>query len=157
MWQDQRGEALLEDDGDMEIALSKLDAALGGMKPGRMPKAEHESWKAMLGLDETAAANTTAVKQPPAPMKVPASAFLAKTAPATAARNHSAPSSPGRVAGVNRPERQGKKRRYDESSYEGYDLEDGYSTSGVDDTGRRGSGGGKRQKRKVSLFMRGEE
>ncbi|QIX02257.1 hypothetical protein AMS68_007774 [Peltaster fructicola] len=47
-----------------------------------------------------------------------------------------------------RPDRTGKKRRYDESSYEGYD-DDGYSTGGVDDAGRR-INGAKRVKRKMA-------
>jgi hypothetical protein len=153
-WQDQRGDALLQTEDDGELALSKLDAALGGMRPGQMPRAEHEQWKNSLGLDESPAIlNAPAIKQPPVPATArpptAASVFLAKTAPGAAIRS-SAPASPSRGAG--RPERAGKKRRYDESSYEGYDQDDGYSTGGVDDTGgRRGSGGGKRQKRqKVS-------
>jgi len=158
LWQDQRGDALLETEDDGEMAMAKLDLAFGGIREGQMPKKEHEHWRSELGLDDlpapTATANALgAAKQPPAPAigRAPTgtSAFLAKTAPS----RNSAPSSPSRLGA--RPERSGKKRRYDESSYEGYDQEDGYSTGGVDDTGgrRASGGGGKRQKRKVSRLQ----
>ena len=153
MWQAGREDAPLESNADEELALGKLSSAFSGFKVGHFPKNEHEQWRDLLGLDEVPVpAVNGAVKQPPLPSitgtKAPTgtAAFLAKTAPASAVRN-SAPASPSRFPA--RPERSGKKRRYDESSYEGYD-DDGYSTGGVDDTsGRRGSSG-KRQKRKVS-------
>lgn len=122
--------------------LRKLDAALK-MEPGKLPDKEHNQWKNMLGLDEPAAAAGAATKGPAA--KFPAGSAFAKTAPAMAARN-SAPASPKAAI---RPDRNGKKRRYNDSSFEGYDLEDdGHLSAGVDDTGRRVSGS-KRQKRKV--------
>lgn len=126
--------------------LSKLDAALNGLEPGKLPKKEHDQWKGMLGLDD---ATAPAVKG--SASKLPASSALAKTAPAVVARN-SAPASP---RGTIRPDRSGKKRRYHDSSFEGYDQEDdGHSSAGVDDTGRRVSGS-KRQKRKASLIPAG--
>jgi hypothetical protein len=159
-WQAQRGELMLGDSA-MENVLGMLDSALGGMREGHLPKAEHEKWKGLLGLDES----TTAAAGPAKPLPHPSSyvplaqgsksgapnpAFLAKTALGAAVRN-SAPASPRNANGpavAVRPDRAGKKRRYDESSYEGYE-DDGYDTGGVDDSNRRGSGGGKRQKRKV--------
>ena len=151
-WQTEREGALLGEH-DTDKMLSMLNSALD-MRPGHLPKQEHERWKADLGLDETATATTTTTapgsKPLPiaaAPNKTPASNLLAKTAPG-AVRN-SAPVSPARHPAPSRqPDRAGKKRRYDESSYEGYE-DDGYDTS---DTQRRGSSGGtgKRQKRKVS-------
>lgn len=115
-----------------------------GFKAGRLPKAEHAEWTQQLGLDDA----PVAAKAPPAkaaPPKAPTPTVVSKTAPPTASRA-SVPSSPRAAGG--RPERAGKKRRYDESSYEGYD-DDGYSTGGVDESGRRTSGT-KRVKRKVS-------
>lgn len=160
LWQEQRGELILSESG-IDNIMGMLDSALGGMKEGKLPRKEHEEWKGMLGLDETnAAPNGPAKPLPHASTYVPLaqgsktgapnSAFLAKTAPGTAIKN-SAPASPRSANGptiASRPDRAGKKRRYDESSYEGYD-EDGYDTGG--DSNRRGSGGGggKRQKRKV--------
>ncbi|KAK5168327.1 uncharacterized protein LTR77_006896 [Saxophila tyrrhenica] len=152
LWEEQRSEAFLEDEEDAELAMSKLELAFSGFKEGSLPKSEHEHWKTQLGLDEqVAAVPAAAAKQQPVPAvaKAPAgtAAFLAKTAPA----RNSAPASPSRAQ--IRPERSGKKRRYDENSWEGYD-DDGYSTGGLDDTGSRrgsaGGGGGKRVKRKVS-------
>ena len=159
-WQVQRGELMLGD-GDVENVLGMLDGALGGMKEGHLPKAEHEKWKSLLGLDETTTAATGPAKPLPHPTSyvplaqgsrigAPNPAFLTKTAPGAVVRNP-APASPRNANGpavVVRPDRAGKKRRYDESSYEGYE-DDGYDTGGVDDSNRRGSGGGKRQKRKV--------
>lgn len=162
------------------------------MRPGHLPQAEHLSWKNVLGLDDfttaTAAPPTakllpaTTAPTPNGPLRTSASAnpLLARTFPhaSTALRNNSAPASPRPLANgpssglgggaVARPERVGKKRRYDESSYagyqEGYD-DDGYSTGGGMDErrgsgGRNGStggggGGNKRQKRKVSAHLAG--
>ena len=151
LWQERKEDALLGEH-DSEQMLSMLDRALD-MRTGHLPKGEHEHWKGLLGLDDTATAAAV-----PSKLNVAATpAFTpGATAPKTAATNlisktapmrNSAPSSPRNTIAA-RPERAGKKRRYDESSYEGYE-DDGYSTGGVDDTGRRGSGG-KRQKRKVS-------
>jgi hypothetical protein len=151
-WQGQRSDAFLDTEDDMDLALGKLDAALGGIKAGNLPTAEHNQWKSLIALEETAPAkekeDKTKLPSAPAVGKIPnaATAIMGKNAPANVMRN-SAPASPRGAVG--RPDRAGKKRRYDESSYEGYD-EDGYSTGG-DGAGRRGSGGGgKRQKRKVS-------
>ena len=151
-WDNQMGETMLgQHNPDKMLAL--LDSALD-MRPGHMPKQEHEHWKGQLGLDESMANTgkpTTNAAAPLAP-KTAASTFLSKTAPGAAMRS-SAPASPRNLAG--RPERSGKKRRYDESSYAGYQEgyeDDGYSTAGMDDAGgRRGSvSASKRQKRKVS-------
>jgi hypothetical protein len=122
--------------------MRKLDAALK-MEPGKLPGKEHDHWKNMLGLDESAA--PAAAAKGSVLSKLPTGSALAHTAPAMAARN-SAPASP---RGTIRPDRSGKKRRYNDSSFEGYDQEDdGHLSAGMDDTGRRVSGS-KRQKRKV--------
>lgn len=126
-----------------EHMLAMLDSALS-MRPGRLPKAEDLKWKSSLGLDDSKPAPTAAA--PTLPPKTAANQFLSKTSPATAVQR-SAPASPrGTGTGVARPERSGKKRRYDDASFEGYD-DDGYSTG--DGGSRRGSVS-KRQKRKVS-------
>ncbi|KAF2171300.1 hypothetical protein M409DRAFT_18413 [Zasmidium cellare ATCC 36951] len=128
-------------DAEDEI-FSKLSAAFD-LHPGRLPPKEHKEYQSMLGLDDPAAGVKPAMNKAP---NGPVSA-MAKTAPAAQIRN-SAPASPGNMAG--RPDRANKKRRYDDSSFVGYQEgyeDDGYSTGGMDDTGRRGSNA-KRQKRK---------
>lgn len=135
-----------------EEMLSMLGSALN-MRPGKLPKAEDAQWKNLLGLDDLTAAkaaSTTGSAATTLPAKTAASHFLSKTSPATAVQR-SAPASPrgtgmGAGAGSGRPERSGKKRRYDDASWEGYD-EDGYSTG---DGGSRRESASKRQKRKVS-------
>lgn len=144
MWQAHwEGQNMVLGNADHENdVLSKLDAALK-MEPGKLPKKEHDQWKNMLGLDDSAA---PAGPVKGAASKLPPGSALAKTAPAMAARN-SAPASP---RGTVRPDRSGKKRRYNDSSFEGYEHEDdGHLSAGVDDTGRRVSGS-KRQKRQAS-------
>lgn len=123
------------------------------MLPGNLPRHEHNELIQQLGLDELSAQSQQARAQAQAQWRTTAgllsskstnNLLLAKTAPLAAGRN-TAPSSP---TGSLRPDRTGKKRRYDESSYDGYD-DDGYSTGGFDDTGKR-INGAKRVKRKVS-------
>lgn len=149
IWQQQRvSENPTLGPGSADELLAKLGRSALSLAPGQLPKAEHEHWKGILGLDDS--------KPTPAlqATKVPANPALARTAPGQAARA-SAPASPRAVrdgqglGGAVRPERAGKRRRYDESSYEGYDEDGGYSTGGVDDTGSRRGSASKRQKRKV--------
>ena len=128
-----------------EQLVGMLGSALSGIKPGQLPKAENAQWKTKLGLDETAGKAPAAVSA--VPPKTAANHFLSKTSPATAVQR-SAPASPRATgAGISRPDRSGKKRRYDDASWEGYD-EDGYSTG--DGGSRRGSAS-KRQKRKSAF------
>lgn len=133
MWE-QKNENNTINASSADELLDGLKSALR-LKAGNLPRAEHAEWTQQLGLDELSARPTAG-----GVIMKPTNTFAAKTAPATRA---SAPSSPNGPS--NRPDRAGKKRRYDESSYEGYD-DDGYSTGGVDD--RRNSA--KRMKRKVS-------
>jgi len=105
---------------------SKLDGALS-LRPGTLEKADHAKWQHALGLDEPSKAPPTTAA---APAKSATSKFLAQTAPV----RNSAPASP--LTGLGRPGRSGKKRRYDESSYEGYE-DDGYSTGGMEDRKRQ--------------------
>lgn len=120
---------------------SKLDRALA-MLPGRLPRDEDDKWRATLALDDPAA-NKPAIKPPP-----PLNPLLHRPglAGATGLRA-SAPSSPRMSPGADRPDRAGKKRRYDDASFEGYEAwaeEDGYSTSG-------GGKGGKRRRVSVGV------
>ena len=130
----------------MEQTLGLLDTALGGLKPGKLPLGEHEQWKGLLGLDDVKPASAPAIHQPAKPTagRLPVNSVLAS------GLRSSVPASPKSAA--LRPERAGKKRRYDESSYtgyaEGYD-DDGYATG---EGSRRGSTSNKRQKRKVSAL-----
>ena len=167
MFEEHKGEAWLGSEEAVDNMMGMLNSALD-MRPGHLPKQEHESWKHQLGLDDVMKAapmvsntniNTpmnSAVSPGAAPMKTAASNLLSKTGPAAAMRN-SAPASPRNGLGISaRPQRAGKKRSYGDSSYEGYTgyEDDAYSTGGDDDSGRRGSAGGaKRQKRKVSLSL----
>ncbi|KAK3068995.1 hypothetical protein LTR53_013017 [Teratosphaeriaceae sp. CCFEE 6253] len=147
-WDAQRGSevaGLLGEKGDALDMLALLPAAFQGLGREGFPKKEHEHWRHVLGLDE---AGTTPALPATKPNGVfPAALGKGATTPAqaTALRNAASPVSPN---GVVRPERAGKKRRYDEASYTGYHEgfvdDDGYSTGG-DSSGLRGSAG-KRQK-----------
>ncbi|KAK3672293.1 hypothetical protein LTR78_007833 [Recurvomyces mirabilis] len=150
-WQQKVNELPLDNPSAQADVLSKLDSAIS-MQPGHLPKPEHQTWKTLLSLDEPKPTPAMPATKPftasasfpnGPPSTNPA---LAKTAPMQALRS-SAPSSPAvsHLGGV-RPERSGKKRRYDEASYSGYQEgfdDDGYSTG--DGASRRGSAS-KRQK-----------
>jgi len=145
-WDMQRpdGAKLSTPDGGWGDIAAKLTSAFAGLRPGQLPKAEHQEWHHNLGLDIdnniTATPSLPAVK--PSLLANPA---LAKTGVAQAMRNHSAPASPGALAA--RPDRQGKKRSYHDSSFAGYNEgfvdDDGYSTG---DGANLRNGPGKRQK-----------
>ncbi|KAK4547286.1 hypothetical protein LTR36_000941 [Oleoguttula mirabilis] len=151
-WQQEKGDPLQSAGSGVAMTelLAKLDVATSSMRPGQLPKSEHKVWKDMLAVDDTAAKGTPATHATKLGLGTHHPALLAKTSAGVALRA-SAPSSP-RNAFATRPERANKKRRYDDSSFDGYqqtfDEDGGYSTGGVDEAGggaRRGSGG-KRQK-----------
>lgn len=141
LWEAQTqesGKRLGSTDAETDLS-SKLEAAFHFL-PGRLPAPQHKEWQNMLGLDDQSAGAGTKANTTPA-VKPAIGSALSKTAPPASARA-SAPASPGNTA---RPERSGKKRSYQDSSFEGYDHgydDDGYSTGGRDSA--------KRQKRKVS-------
>ena len=151
LWQEEKLSVYgVLEEGVEESTLGLLGEALQGVRVGGLPGKEGEKWKQVLALDEKTLAATA-----PATPAVATHPALVRTSAQQALRA-SAPASPRNGLGANsalRPDRTGKKRRYDESSYtgysEGYVDDDGYSTGGVDDA-RRSSGGPKRQKRKVS-------
>nr|POE71394.1 mediator of rna polymerase ii transcription subunit 19 [Quercus suber] len=137
-WEGRWTDLPLNDPRGFEPLTQKTESAFA-MQPGRLPKREHDNWASMLGLDDAIAGKLTPALHPTSAQN-PA---VAKAVP-TVAVHSPAPASAGEVSGALRPERAGRKRRYDESSYtgyqEGYD-DDGYSTGG-------GSvAGPKRQKR----------
>lgn len=156
LWQDHKGDFILGEH-NQDSLFELLGPALD-MRPGHLPSAEHNQWKNMLGLDDSSLTKPTPTSTSPSattqPTKTAASNLLSKTVPATAVRN-SAPASPRNLTA--RPERAGKKRSYKDASFDGYAEgfeDDGYSTGGMDEPGRRSSAS-KRQKRKVSGRMKG--
>lgn len=104
---------------------TKLERSLN-MLPGKLPSAEREKWEDFVNLDDAAKAKTSTT----AGQKKPQQAASAKLGiPALPRRPSIALSPADRIA---RPERTGKKRRYDDNSFEGYG--DGF----VDDADRSG-------------------
>jgi hypothetical protein len=120
LWQEQNPTANTEGPLKNDM-LANLDAALA-FRHGRLPKDEYKNWNYQLGLNapplKPAATNTTAMKDIP---KTATSNFLKANIGPLASR--SAPSSPANPLG--RPDRTGKKRSYQEGSWEGYgDFDD---------------------------------
>ncbi|KAI7363759.1 hypothetical protein KC367_g4353 [Hortaea werneckii] len=155
-----------------------------GLRPGRLPASEHKRWEAVLGLnDSNAAANSGIGGRGAAGWARSRGAagagddglagrngnpqsVLSRTSAAAGAGSGwggvraSAPASPAAAGagGSSRPERTGKKRRYDDASFDGYAQtfassstvgggsaglntdDEGFSSSG----GGGGGGGGKR-------------
>lgn len=139
VWQATKrsGNAQLGDKAAEREVFDRLSKAFD-LHPGRLPPKEHKEYQSMLGLDEPGAGVKMGMaKAPNGPVGA-----IAKTAPAAQNWN-SAPVSPGDSTA--RPERSNKRRRYDDSSFEGYKEayeDDGYSTGGSN---------AKRQKRKVGI------
>jgi len=159
------------DEGD-DDPKSKIVKALH-FSVGKLAKHEDEKWRALLGLDDSTTTTTTntnvinhvnSSKQPsllktgnlaptvPTAITSPISALggfvkYAGGFGGTGMRS-SAPASPvASRSAIERPDRLGKKRRYDDASFEGYDngwVDDGYDTA--DGAGGRriigGSAGG---------------
>ena len=158
-WYDQRvyGKELERALDATGPVLQKLDKAVA-MRGGQLPKDEHEKWKAVLGFDEPVpAAPAVAVGKTGAPLPRSAS-VAASAAQASFARSGqalptgvraSAPSSPRTGAGgaAIRPDRMGKKRRYDDASFEGYSESGLESDGGVGVDGDRKSSLGKKRRR----------
>ncbi|KAF2153103.1 Rox3-domain-containing protein [Myriangium duriaei CBS 260.36] len=126
-------------------AATKIDRALQ-LNPGRLPRDEDQTWRATLALDEPASAQPKAA--PPKPTAL--SAVNGLKPGLTTGMRASAPASPAaRSPGaVDRPDRAGKKRRYNDQTFEGYAEsgwaeDDGYSTGG--DAAKRG------KRRRVSV------
>ena len=115
--------------GNPSALLAKLDRALQ-MGPGKLPAVEDAKWKNIIATEE-------------APKPKPA---VEAKKPQLAGRTSAAPSPLVKPA---RPERTGTKRRYNDSSYEGYE---GYDDAAAESTGgeeERWGGGAKKKRRKV--------
>ena len=138
IWQEQHVEGRQLERADSAPIMDKLALAMQ-MNPGKLPAAEHEKWKSLLALDDTAAVKTPLS----APTKNHAQHAMFKSSQPSSSMRASAPASPRSQHGV-RPDRPNKRRRYDESSYDGYQDDDGYSTGGLDD--KRTSATKKRRK-----------
>lgn len=138
-WQDQRVYGKELEKAESAPIMAKLGQALQ-FNPGRLPNDDHDKWKSLLNYEETA---TTKGTPSLAPTKNPAQQAMLKSQ--SSSLRASAPASPRSSQGV-RPDRPNKKRRYDESSYHGYNdaYDDGYSTGGIDD--KRDSATKKRRK-----------
>ncbi|GAB7350834.1 hypothetical protein MBLNU459_g1366t1 [Dothideomycetes sp. NU459] len=139
-WFDQRVYGKELERAESGPVIAKLAKALQ-FNPGRLPTQEHEKWKNVLALEDGIAAKTPLL----GPSKNAAQQAMMKSQPPSI--RASAPASP-HASSAYRPDRTGKKRRYDESSYagyaDGYQDDDGYSTGGMDD--KRGSASKKRRK-----------
>ncbi|KAI6885361.1 hypothetical protein KC360_g3337 [Hortaea werneckii] len=147
-----------------------------GLRPGRLPASEHKRWEAVLGLnDSNAAANSGiggrgaagwgrnrgaagAGDDGSAGRNGNPQSVLSRTSAAAGAGSGgggvraSAPASPAAAGagGSSRPERTGKKRRYDDASFDGYAQTFASSSAAggggaglnTDDEGFSSSGGG---------------
>jgi hypothetical protein len=144
-WQVQKVAGKQVSNGLAPSALERL-SRLVGLEPGRVPKGDE--WDNLLGVEKARPlqANGDAKARPLAagPTKpAKANGVIDKAAPAPAASEDS------------RPKRAGRKRRYDEGSFEGYGEgfvdddgdADGYSSG----TGSRKSSNSKMRRRKVRL------
>jgi hypothetical protein len=123
--------------------MSKLDRAVQ-MAPGKLPEADAEKWKGLIGTEEPApqVKVMTAVDASQKPGPLPS-----LTAAAASMRSASSPA----ASKLARPERTGTKRRYNDSSFKGYG--DGFlDDEDVSDEDARSttSGGIKKKRRKVS-------
>ncbi|TKX23918.1 putative mediator of RNA polymerase II transcription subunit 19 [Elsinoe australis] len=122
---------LWREDGENPGGKGKVERAVT-LAVGRLPREEDEKWRAALALDEPVAAK--------APQQAHPNGMLKPGLLNTGLRA-SAPASPmGNRSAVDRPDRAGKKRRYDDTSFEGYDggwSEEGGYLSG-DSRGKQG-------------------
>lgn len=124
---------------------TKVERALQ-FNTGRLPRDEDEKWRATLALDEPL---VTATKSGPPKSAQHASGAvngllkpglntgMRASAPASPAIRSPGSGAGSAATGADRPDRAGKKRRYDDASFEGYEAagwaeDDGYSTGGGD-------------------------
>jgi len=124
-WHNQKVIGRDVEKGLVDGMLAKLDCAMK-MEPGLVPN--NEAWEDILGHEKAK------------PIPSPAELATKKPLPPitnNAKPNHNTPSNTSGTpsAEVARPKRSGRKRRYDEHSFEGYG--EGY----VDDDGEIGGGG----------------
>lgn len=134
--------------------LEKLNAALT-FQPGQLPREHHEHWKSILAFEDPKAVVTpnTAVSFASSNVRTPLNITTTRTA-VSGLRESSVSRPPSPVSGSlsARPERAGKKRRYDDASFEGY--AEGYrddSDCGLGPDDRRNSAS--RKRRRVSDLL----
>lgn len=137
VWDQQRGKNPLEDEGLHDLLGGMLQTQLGRLKAGRLPALEHRKWESTLGLNEPKPAVKAKDSEAVTAKAGPANPLLARTAPGQVARA-SAPASPVRAM-AGRPERTGRKRRYDDSSFEGYNQTFAEEEGSATDDGLRGT------------------
>lgn len=151
-WHNQKVLGKEVEKGLGEVLLAKLDLAMK-MEPGPVPN--NETWEDLLGHEK--------IKPIPSPADVPMKKSL--PIPANTVRLSSQNNAPNTVATpsaeVARPKRSGKKRRYDEHSFEGYGegyVDDdgdpggaGYSSGGGE--GSRRGGSSKKKRKMVGLSV----
>ncbi|KAI7160672.1 hypothetical protein KC316_g13429 [Hortaea werneckii] len=173
-----RSRNLLENEKGLSGLITDFERVVAeGLRPGRLPAPEHKRWEAVLGLnDSNAAANSAAGAKGATGLARsrgaagagddgsaagrngnPHSSLLSRTSAAAAGSSGaggmpaSAPASPAAAGagGNSRPERTGKKRRYDDASFDGYAQTFASSSAcggsaglNADDEGFSSSGGG---------------
>lgn len=125
-WYDQKVHGKELERAESGPMMARLGRALQ-LNTGRLPADEHEKWKGLLAFEDSSSNRTPAL----APTKNPAQQAMLKSQ--ASSLRASAPASP-RNPHIGRPDRPNKKRRYDDTSYEGYQDDDGYSTSGLDNS-----------------------
>lgn len=134
--------------------LEKLDAALT-FQPGQLPKEHHEHWKSILAIDDIKSAMTpnTAISYASSNARTPLNVTTSRnTLTGLRESGDSRPPSPLSGSLSARPDRAGKKRRYDDASFEGY--AEGYrddSDFGTSADDRRNSAS--RKRRRVRLHV----
>ncbi len=152
-WQNQKVAGKEVEKGLGDALLAKLDRAMN-MEPGPVPN--NESWEDILGHEKS--------KPIPPPAEVatkkplPHNSNIVKASGSNNAGNLIGTPS----AEIARPKRTGKKRRYDEHSFEGYgegyvdddgDLGGGTGYSSGDGDGSRRGGSAKKKRKMVSFLQ----
>ncbi|KAI7287463.1 hypothetical protein KC345_g479 [Hortaea werneckii] len=172
-----RSRNVLENENGLGGLITDFERVVAdGLRPGRLPAPEHKRWEAVLGLnDSNAAANSGTGGRGAAgwargrgaagpgddgsagrngnPHSVLSRASAAAGVGSAGGMRASAPASPAAAGagGSARPERTGKKRRYDDASFDGYAQTFASSSAAgggggaglnTDDEGVSSSGGG---------------
>ena len=165
-WQNQKVTGRHVQKGLSSATMAKLDKAMR-MQPGPVPNSNE--WEDLLGFEKVAAPLQAVVEATPKNV-APREAHTAKANGVTNSARLKAPAgkapagkAPASASEVPRPKRSGKKRRYDEHSFEGYgegfvdDEGDAMMTGGGGGGGGYSSGDGSRKsgaskkRRKVSV------
>lgn len=138
-WQNQKVTGRHVQKGLSSATMAKLEKAMR-MQPGPVPNSNE--WEDLLGFEKAAAPPLQAVAEATAKNIAPREAHTVKANGVTVTNGArlKAGKAPASASEVPRPKRSGKKRRYDEHSYEGYG--DGFVDDEGDATMTGGGGGG---------------